>query len=69
LANVERRIAGLPAAERAEFLREARAAAGRVVDADWILLSELARHLHRRGALDHIEVLDVLNLAPARQAA
>jgi hypothetical protein len=69
LANVERRIAHLPAADRAEFLREARAAAGRVVDKDWPLLIELARRLHRAGAMDHFEVLDVLNLAPPRRAA
>jgi hypothetical protein len=69
MRNVERRIAHLPAAEQAIFLREATAAAKRLVDADWTLLSELARHLYRRGALDHMDVLNVLNLAPSRRAA
>jgi hypothetical protein len=68
LAAVNRRIAHLPADERASFLREARAAAQRVIDRDWNLISELARHLHRRGALDRVDVLNVLNLAPARAA-
>jgi hypothetical protein len=39
LANVEARIAGLPASKRAEFMREARAAAGRLIAADWPLLA------------------------------
>jgi hypothetical protein len=62
IAEVKRRIriARLPAAERAEFMREARAAAQRVIDRDWNLVSDLARHLHRRGALDHMDVLNVL---------
>jgi hypothetical protein len=69
IAKVERRIAHLPAAERVEFLREAKAAAQRVVDRDWSLISDLARRLHGAGSLDHIDVLNVLNLAPSRRAA
>jgi hypothetical protein len=69
LADVKRRIAHLPTDEQATFMREARAAAQRVVDRDWALLTELARHLHRRGALDQMDVLNVLNLAPSRRAA
>jgi hypothetical protein len=62
LANVRRRIAHLSADEQAMFLREARAAAKRLVDADWTLLSDLARHLYRRGALDHMDLLNILQL-------
>jgi hypothetical protein len=69
IARVKRRIARLPAAERAEFMREARAAAQRVIDRDWNLVSDLARHLHRRGALDRMDVANILQFAPARAAA
>jgi hypothetical protein len=69
LREVERRIAILPVGERQAFLIEARAAAQRIVDRDWNLLNVLARHLHRCGALDRIDVSNVLNLAPSRRAA
>jgi hypothetical protein len=69
IARVKRRIARLPADEQATFLAEAKAAAQRVVDRDWTLLADLARNLHRRGALDHVDVLNILNLAPSRRAA
>jgi hypothetical protein len=40
-----------------------------VVDRDCPLISALARRLHRRGALDHMEVLDVLpDLAPPHRS-
>jgi hypothetical protein len=70
MANVERRIAHLPAAERQAFLREARAAAQRVVDKDWPLLVELARLLHGAGTMDHVDILNALpELAPPHRSA
>ena len=69
MANVRQRIAYLPADEQMIFMREARAAAVRWVDKHWPLLVDLARRLHRAGTMDHLDVLDVLNLAPSRAAA
>jgi hypothetical protein len=39
-----------------------------VVDKDWLLISDLARRLHRAGAMDHVDILNVLpELAPRSQ--
>jgi hypothetical protein len=60
IQNIRHKLATIEDRQKVALLREARAAAERIVNRYWPIITILAEQLHSRGSLDHGEIIEIL---------